>query len=378
MAEHLRIRKRLQSVLDAGEVASVAQWVLSERDQLSRKLRISLVDSCNLGCFFCHNDGQGALGRSRGVISADEFRSLIRAAARAGVCEVKLTGGEPLLYRVGLSNTVDLVRRLADLRCELPFGLSMTTNGLLLDGMVGDLAQAGLDRVTVSLHTLDPSTFGQAVSSRSPESKLRSVRAGVRSAVLAGLNPVKINMVLFAGDETTNGNLDEIAHMVGFARSQGVAELRLYTLQQSHSMSRTRFDSNYQFWTRQFVSSLASRLSPDRATDIESAINDFVDRWRATLYPKPRLLLDLDGLAVSIETMEDGRFEALGLPAEGPYAMRMSADGWLRGSLSDVPTVNPLHMLRSGCSERHLVAAFENARQQLLPRELAAFAPSGL
>lgn len=133
-------------------------WIhLLDRDRIKQKLRISLTDHCNWGCFFCHNEGQGPVGRTRSSgLTVSEIVAVARVALSEGVTKIKLTGGEPLLYRSGSDDVVALVRGLAALRSgSQRLDLSMTTNASLMPEYARRLRESGLDRVTVSITTLD-------------------------------------------------------------------------------------------------------------------------------------------------------------------------------------------------------------------------------
>ena len=153
-------------------------------------LRVSLTDRCNLRCTYCMPpEGLDWLPAPE-LLDDDELVRVIGIAVRdLGITDVRLTGGEPLLRR-GL---VDLVRRLAELSPRP--GLSMTTNGIGLARMVRDLAAAGLNRVNVSLDTLDRQTFVDL----SRRDRLDDVLAGLDGARECGLVPVKVNTVLMRG-----------------------------------------------------------------------------------------------------------------------------------------------------------------------------------
>ena len=153
-------------------------------------LRVSLTDKCNLRCTYCMPaEGLDWMPAAE-MLSDDELVRVIGVAVRdLGITEVRLTGGEPLLRR-GL---VDLVRRLAELRPRPK--LSMTTNGIGLAKVVEALAVAGLDRVNVSLDTLDRETF----VTLSRRDRLDDVLAGLDGAREFGLVPVKVNTVLMRG-----------------------------------------------------------------------------------------------------------------------------------------------------------------------------------
>ncbi|HET6909613.1 MAG TPA: GTP 3',8-cyclase MoaA [Mycobacteriales bacterium] len=153
-------------------------------------LRVSLTDRCNLRCSYCMPpEGLDWLPAPE-VLTDDELvRVLAVAVGELGITQVRLTGGEPLLRR-GL---VDLVRRISALRPAPE--LSMTTNGIGLARIVEDLAVAGLDRVNVSLDTLQRSTF-IALARRD---RIDDVLAGIDAARAVGLSPVKVNSVLMRG-----------------------------------------------------------------------------------------------------------------------------------------------------------------------------------
>ena len=153
-------------------------------------LRVSLTDRCNLRCSYCMPaEGLDWLPTDD-VLTDDEVVRLIRIAVeQLGVREVRFTGGEPLVRR-GL---VDIVRRTAELspRPET----SLTTNALGLQRTAHALAEAGLDRVNVSLDTIRREDF-HTITRRD---RLHDVVAGLEAAASAGLGPVKVNAVLLRG-----------------------------------------------------------------------------------------------------------------------------------------------------------------------------------
>jgi GTP 3',8-cyclase len=149
-------------------------------------LRISLTDRCNFRCVYC----MPALGMKfqpkEEHLSDDELLRLIGLFARVGVTKIRLTGGEPTIRR-GL---VDLVRGIKSFRGITE--VSMTTNALLLGRLAEDLADAGLDRVNVSIDTLDPDRF----KAMTRGGRLDLVWQGIEAADAAGLRPIKLNTVV--------------------------------------------------------------------------------------------------------------------------------------------------------------------------------------
>ena len=155
--------------------------------RVASDLRISLTDKCNLRCSYCMpEEGLDWLPNERLLTDDEVIRLATVAVQRLGVREIRFTGGEPLVRR-GL---LDIVARTRALDPELE--LSVTTNGLGLAKLAGPLAEAGLDRVNVSLDTIRPETFA-AITRRD---RLHDVLEGLAAAAAAGLGPVKINAVL--------------------------------------------------------------------------------------------------------------------------------------------------------------------------------------
>jgi len=165
-------------------------------DRLGRRLRdlrVSVTDRCNFRCRYCMPRevfGPGFEFLPRGeLLSYEEIARLARIAAGFGVRKVRLTGGEPLLRR----DLPVLVAMLA----EIPgIELALTTNGALLERAAPELAAAGLDRVTVSLDSLDDAVFRAMNDADFPVAR---VLAGIDAALAARLAPVKVNAVVHRG-----------------------------------------------------------------------------------------------------------------------------------------------------------------------------------
>lgn len=155
-----------------------------------RYLRVSVTDRCNMRCRYCMPpEGIRRLSHAD-ILTYEEIASVTRAAVELGVTSVRLTGGEPLVRR----NLVDLVRLLRAVSGL--DDLSMTSNGALLAPVAGSLACAGLGRVNISIDSLDPAEY--AAITRGGD--LTDALAGMRAALAAGLQPVKINAVMAGPD----------------------------------------------------------------------------------------------------------------------------------------------------------------------------------
>lgn len=154
-----------------------------------RDLRVSLTDRCNLRCTYCMPNDFADWIPGDTLLTTDEMMLVLDVATSLGIDGVRLTGGEPLLR----PDVVDIVRRIN----ELPNApkISVTTNGLRLTALAKPLADAGLQRVNVSLDTLDRERFAKLTY----RDRFDDVLSGLKAAQEAGLTPVKVNSVLMRG-----------------------------------------------------------------------------------------------------------------------------------------------------------------------------------
>ncbi|MFC1922018.1 GTP 3',8-cyclase MoaA [Chloroflexota bacterium] len=151
-------------------------------------LRISLTDHCNLRCVYCMPEDMTFRPNAE-LMQDDEILLFTRLFASLGFHKMRLTGGEPTVR----ADVVDLVREIT--HTPGVRSLSITTNGILLAKLAGPLAEAGLDRVNISLDTLDPEKFRRLTRL----GKLEDVWTGLEAAEEAGLTPIKINAVVVRG-----------------------------------------------------------------------------------------------------------------------------------------------------------------------------------
>lgn len=149
-------------------------------------LRIAVTDKCNFRCVYCMPEEGVPLRAHNELLSAEEIAHFVRLVAGEGIRRVRLTGGEPLVSR----RIVPLVR---DIR-EIPDieDIALTTNGALLPALAPVLNDAGLDRVNISLDTLDSGLFGRITRLGTLEQTL----AGIDAALAYGFDPVKVNCVV--------------------------------------------------------------------------------------------------------------------------------------------------------------------------------------
>ncbi|MDE2026933.1 MAG: GTP 3',8-cyclase MoaA [Candidatus Omnitrophica bacterium] len=183
--------------------------LLDKANRPLQDLRVSVIDRCNLRCPYCMP--QGSFGHAYKFLNPsewltfDEIETLVCMCVDMGVSKVRITGGEPLLR----PNLPDLIRRLK--KIEGIEDLALTTNGILLAAHAGQLKDAGLDRLTVSLDSLDENVFKKMSGGAGT---LRTVLRAIDCAQKAGFFPLKFNCVVQRGinDHTI---LDMVEHFRG-------------------------------------------------------------------------------------------------------------------------------------------------------------------
>ena len=188
-------------------------------------LRISVTDLCNLRCSYCTASATPHLTHDD-ILRYEEIGRVVEAAALLGVTSIRLTGGEPLI-RPGVSQLVKIIAAVPGIT-----DISMTTNGILLPEQAGDLKEAGLTRVNISLDTFKPERFASICG----VDQLSRVLAGIEAAGMAGLNPVKINTVILRGI-----NDDEILDVANKSLDDGwhvryIEEMPLVESENGHKM----------------------------------------------------------------------------------------------------------------------------------------------
>ncbi len=171
-------------------------------------LRIAITSRCNLECVYCHKEGEEIGSCSKGIKDEMELDEIIRIAkisVRLGISRIKITGGEPLV-RDDVCEIINRISKIHGLK-----DLSIATNGILLKNKAKELKESGLKRVNISLPTLNPQIYNELTTG-----KIENVMIGIKAAIAAGLNPVKLNMVVLNGI-----NVKDIPNMVEYARKTG-------------------------------------------------------------------------------------------------------------------------------------------------------------
>lgn len=301
------------------------------RDRLDRPLqdlRISLLDRCNFRCPYCmpeaeyHEDYQFLTRHQR--LNHEEILRIATVAVGLGVTKLRLTGGEPLLDK----NVVSLVQQLSRLRGV--DDLALTTNGMLLAGFAKPLAEAGLQRVTISLDSLDEAIFGRMSGNRGSVTK---VLDGIKAAEDAGLKPIKINVVVQRGvnDHTVLDLLEHFrrsGHIVRFIEYMDVGNRNGWKLDEVVS-------------SKELLNSIQSRW-PLRAVG-RSYPGEVASRYK---------YLDADG--------EIGFISSVTEPFCGACSRaRLSADGTLYTCLFASTGISLRDPLRLGVDDAELASIIE-------------------
>lgn len=293
---------------------------------MATDLRVSLTDRCNLRCVYCMPaEGMKWLPKS-GVLTDSEVIRLVRIGVeQLGIREVRLTGGEPLL-RPGL---VDIVASLSQL--EPRPALSMTTNAIGLARLAKPLADAGLERVNISLDSLDRDTFHRLTR----RDRLPDVLAGLAGADAAGLAPIKLNAVLVRGV-----NDHEATRLLTFCLDHGY-ELRF--------IEQMPLDPDGR-WSR------TAMVTADEVFDLVSA------QFRLTADPAQRGSAPAQTWRVNDGPTRVGIIASVTRPFCGACnRVRLTADGQIRNCLFARTESDLRAPLRAGASDGELADAWRRA-----------------
>ena len=291
------------------------------RDKYERpilSLRITLTNRCNVNCLYCHHDG---MVKSKDEMTADELYTICKIAKKIGVRKIRLSGGEPLLKK----DIVEIVERIASLDFK---DISMTTNGILLGKYAQDLKDAGLDRVNVSLDTLNRETFEFITK----KDYLEDAKNGILKAVEVGLYPVKINMVIMKGI-----NQDEIDDMFEFCKEHDIV-LQLIELIESENCDDDKFSVDYHY----------------NLDDVEKELADIADDVREREFMQGRKKYYIDGGEIEVvKPVDNATFCA------NCSRLRITPDGKIKPCLlRNDNLVELISHVRNGASEDELEEIF--------------------
>ena len=293
--------------------------------RVHRDLRISVTDRCNFRCTYCMPaEGMDWVPRAD-VLTFEEVERIARLCVeRFGVDSIRLTGGEPTV-RAHLPVLVGKVAALRTGGDGAPVDLSLTTNGATLRSVAGDLVDAGLRRVNISLDTLRHDRFVELTR----RDELDHVLEGIDAAVAAGLAPVKVNVVVMRGV-----NDDEVVDLAAFGRDRGVTVRFIEWMP---------LDADEQWRSDAVVSQAEIVAAIDAVFPIEPLARGH--------QPAERF------------AYRDGRGEVGVIPSvTRPFCdtcdrIRLTAEGQLRSCLFSVDEVDLRTLVRGGASDDDLAAA---------------------
>ncbi len=325
------VRRRLQDLVDPATQPPSTGPLIDSYGRVATDLRVSLTDRCNLRCTYCMPAEGLPWSAAEQLLQPDEILRLVRiGVARLGITKVRFTGGEPLLAK----HLDEVVAATAALRPRPE--LALTTNGVLLAKRADELARAGLDRVNVSLDSMDYVRFA-AITRRD---RLADVLDGLAAAHAAGLRPVKVNAVL---DPRTG--LDDAVSLVRFCLDHDY-QLRIIEqmpLDAGHQWRREATVTADQVLAQLRRHSFA--LKPDRAPRGSAP----AELWRIT-------------------DPATGRTGKVGVIASVTHPFcatcdraRLTADGQLRSCLFAIEETDLRGLLRGGADDAAIEAAWRAA-----------------
>lgn len=292
-------------------------------------LRIALTRPCNLQCSYCHGEGEDKKASNpRAEMTAEEIIRIAKIAVSLGVSRIKLTGGEPLMRK----DILQIVKGIAEIQGLEE--LSMTTNGTLLAPIAKDLRANGLKRVNISLPTINRDTYCKLTGGR-----LEDVLEGVRAAVEAGLNPVKLNMLVLQGI-----NDSQVNEMMDFAGRTG-AILQLIELEPIN------------------ISMEYYRTHHKPLDDYEEMLKQKALNVESRRYMQNRRIYRLPGVSVEVvHPIENTEF------CRYCTRMRVTSDGKLKPCLMrNDNLVDILTPMRKGASDDELMEIFKLANEMRQP-----------
>lgn len=281
-------------------------------------LRISLTDHCNLRCLYCMPEDMTFQPNSE-LMQDDEILKLLQLFTSIGFDKIRLTGGEPTIR----AHVVDLVREMA--ATPGVRSLSMTTNGILLGKLALPLKEAGLQRVNISLDTLDPTRF----KTLTRWGKFEDVWEGIQAAEEAGLTPLKLNMVVVRGH-----NLDDVVSMANLTYEH---DWQVRFIEMMPFAGQTDFQTNLVVSDKEILERISNKL------DKPDLLNNGILDGEARLYRLPGAKGTLGFISSVTNPFCAGCTRA-----------RLTSDGKLRLCLLKEKEVDLLTPLRAGSSIEEL------------------------
>jgi len=310
------------------------------------QLRLSVTDRCNLRCSYCVPATGFSLRPADELLSFEELEHVVRILGAMGVHKVRLTGGEPLVRRE-LPKLVAMLARLPGID-----ELAMTTNAILLDRHARALKAAGLNRLNISLDTLNSERFHEITR----RDALCAVLRGIAAARQAGLTQIKLNALAIRGQTE-----EEIGPLVRFARENGLL-LRFIELMPLPCQGK---------WSPERVlpaAEIRARLE-DQFGPLEPVVEDGASRGPARRY---RFVQGGDEVGIVAAVSEPFCHEC--------NRLRLTADGQVRNCLFDTEGYDLRSLLRSGAADEQIAELIRTAvaaKHKMRGGEDGSFSASG-
>lgn len=292
--------------------------------RVHKDLRISVTDRCNFRCTYCMPpEGLDWVPRDE-LLTFEEIERVARLSVEQfGIESIRITGGEPTVR----ARLPVLIKKLA----QLPVDLSMTTNGATLRVLSEDLVSAGLKRINISLDSLQPERFTELTL----RDNLPQVLDGIQAAVEAGLDPVKVNVVVMAGV-----NDDEIIDFARFGREKGVTVRFIEFMPLDASESWT---NNQVVTQTQIVEEINSEFP--------------LEPVKRTSAPATRFVYKDGGGEIGVVASVTQQF------CDTCDRVRLTADGQFRNCLFSVDEFDLKGLLRSGAEDKEVAEALKKVVQ---------------
>lgn len=305
--------------------------------RVARDLRVSLTDRCNLRCVYCMPaEGMQWIPREE-TLTDDEVVRLVRVGVeQLGITKVRFTGGEPLI-RPGLASIVSRVKQL-----RLPDGsapeTALTTNGIGLAPKVEELRDAGLDRVNISIDSLDETRYAQM----SRRNRLSDVLEAIEASHAAGLRPVKVNAVIMRGI-----NEVDVVPLAEFALKGGY-ELRF--IEQMPLGPKGEWNRHDMVTAQELLDALGARFQLTPATE-------------------PRGAAPAELWSVAPDDTQPGGHIGVIASVSHPFCAscdrtRITSDGQIRTCLFSRTETDLRGLLRSGADDATLAEAWAGAHRR--------------
>jgi len=315
------------------------------QDSFGRKLtylRISVTDRCNMRCDYCRPSADAYKAEPRAhILSFAEIERIVRVAAGLGVSKIRITGGEPLVRK----DLPDLIAKLSNIQGITD--LAMTSNATYLARYATVLKEAGLNRINISLDSLNPLRFKKLTGSA-----IQPVLDGIQAAQDAGFTPIKLNTVLMKGINA-GGEDCEVASLIDFALAIGATIRFIELMPMKQGLN----------WEQHYVS-IEDILARE---DVQARV-DISPMKTGNTAARYLPLKKGSGEVGFIMPMSD-RF------CEGCNRLRLTSDGGLRSCLPADDQLNLRDMIRGGGSDDDIRAVF--LRSAMIKPEIGIYAFDG-